>query len=290
MGHPYDIGFVHLGIYIPHLKNHISIFGYPVMFYGIIIATGILAGTLIAAADAKRRGQDPELYIDFLFWAVIMAVIGARAYYVIFNWKVYQSNPIQIFNIRGGGLAIYGGILAAALTLAVYTRRKKIPFLMMADTCCLGLVTGQMIGRWGNFFNCEAFGGYTNGPLAMQIRTALVDPSNLTGSVMQHQIMVGGTAYIQVEPTFLYESLWSLGVLLLLLWYRKRAKEQGQVFSLYLAGYGVGRFWIEGLRTDQLLLWNTHIPVSQIVSVVLVCLGVVLWLWERSAGKRKISC
>ena len=170
-----DIRFVHLGITINHLKSSISVFGFRIAFYGIIIGIGMLAGLWIAQSDAKRRGQDPELYLDFALYAIICSIIGARLYYVIFEWDYYKNNLLQIFNLRAGGLAIYGGVIAGTITMIVYTRMKKVSFFSMADTGVLGLVTGQIIGRWGNFFNCEAFGGYTDSLLAMRIRRALVN-------------------------------------------------------------------------------------------------------------------
>ncbi len=272
---PVDIRFPHLGITIEHLQNGIYIFGFRIAFYGIIIGIGMIAGILIARADARRRGQDPDLYLDFALYAIIFAIIGARAYYVIFDWDSYKNDLIQIFNIRAGGLAIYGGVIGGVLTLLWFVKRRKLSFLSMADTACLGLITGQCIGRWGNFFNCEAFGGYTDGPLAMRIRLALVNANMLSQELMDHLIVENGVEYIQVHPTFFYESMWNLGVLMFLLWFRKRKKFDGQVFFLYLLGYGLGRAWIEGLRTDQLIFFATGIPVSQALSMVLVIAAVL---------------
>lgn len=265
-----DIRFVNLGITIEHLRNSINVFGFRIAFYGIIIGIGMLAGIWVAGRDAKRRGQDPDLYLDFALYAIVFSIIGARLYYVLFEWDYYKENLAQIFNIRGGGLAIYGGVIGAVLTLIVYTRVKKESFFSMADSGCLGLITGQIIGRWGNFFNCEAFGGYTNGLFAMQIRRALVNESMISQELLNHLIVENGTEYIQVHPTFLYESLWNLGLLLFMLWYRKRKRFDGEMLFVYLAGYGLGRFWIEGLRTDQLIFFGTGIPVSQALSLILV--------------------
>ena len=141
-----DISFVHLGIAIEHLKNSISVFGFRIAYYGIIIGVGMLAGMWVAQSDAKRRGQDPEVYLDFALYGIIFSIIGARLYYVIFEWDYYKDNLLQIFNLRGGGLAIYGGVIAAVLTLIIYTRIKKLSFFSMADSGVLGLVTGQIIG------------------------------------------------------------------------------------------------------------------------------------------------
>ena len=284
-----DLSFVHLGITIEHMRNSVSIFGFRVAFYGIIIGLGMLAGMWIAMQDAKRRGQDPDLYLDFALYAIIFSIIGARLYYVIFDWQLYKDNPIQILNLRAGGLAIYGGVIGAVLTLIVYTRVKKQSFLSMADTGVLGLITGQIIGRWGNFFNCEAFGGYTDNLLAMRIKASIVNPSMISRELWDMRIVENGVEYIQVHPTFLYEAMWNLGVLLFLLWFRKRKKFTGEMMWLYFLGYGLGRVWIEGLRTDQLKLPGTGIAVSQLLSAVLVLVsaGVIIWKRRNMAKEQK---
>ena len=284
-----DVSFVHLGITIEHLRNSISIGGFEIAFYGIIIGIGMLAGLYMAQKDARRRGQDPELYLDFALYAIIFSIIGARLYYVIFDWELYKDNPIEIFNLRGGGLAIYGGIIGAVLTLIVFTKVRKVSFFSMADTGCIGLITGQIIGRWGNFFNCEAFGGYTDSLLAMRLKMSLVNPSMISQELLDHRIVENGVEYIQVHPTFLYESVWNLGVLAFLLSYRKRKKFDGEILWMYLLGYGLGRAWIEGLRTDQLLFFGTGIPVSQALSMVLVAAASAVIIWKRSKLKTGIK-
>ena len=281
-----DIRFVHLGITIEHLKSSISVFGFRIAFYGIIIGIGMLAGIWIAQSDAKRRGQDPELYLDFALYAIICSIIGARIYYVIFEWDYYKENLLQIFNLRAGGLAIYGGVIAGAITMIVYTRVKKVSFFSMADTGVLGLVTGQIIGRWGNFFNCEAFGGYTDSLLAMRIRRSLVNDNMLNADVLSHKIVENGGEFIQVHPTFLYESCWNLCLLIFMLWFRKYKKYDGQMFWIYLLGYGTGRFWIESLRTDQLILFGTGLPVSQALSLVLILVAAGNLIWRGRKNRQ----
>ena len=282
-----DIRFVHLGITINHLKSSISVFGFRIAFYGIIIGIGMLAGLWIAQSDAKRRGQDPELYLDFALYAIICSIIGARLYYVIFEWDYYKNNLLQIFNLRAGGLAIYGGVIAGTITMLVYTRMKKVSFFSMADTGVLGLVTGQIIGRWGNFFNCEAFGGYTDSLLAMRIRRALVNDNMLNADVLNHRIVENGVEYIQVHPTFFYESCWNLCLLLFMLWFRRYKKYDGQMLWIYLLGYGIGRFWIESLRTDQLILFGTGLPVSQALSLVLILVAAGNLIWRGYQHRQK---
>lgn len=281
-----DIRFVHLGIGIEHLRNSISVFGFRIAFYGIIIGIGMLAGIWIAQSDARRRGQDPDLYLDFALYAIIFSIIGARIYYVIFDWDQYKDNLIQVFNLRAGGLAIYGGVIAAVLTLFVFTRVRKLSFFSMADSGCLGLVTGQIIGRWGNFFNCEAFGGYTDSLFAMRIKRSLVNESMISQELLDHLIVEEGVEFIQVHPTFLYESVWNLGLLLFMLWYRKRKKFDGEMLLIYLLGYGLGRTWIEGLRTDQLIFFGTGIPVSQALSVILVVASASALVYQHRKLKK----
>lgn len=275
-----DVSFPHLGIYIKHLVNHIDIFGFRIAFYGIIIALGMLAGINLACADAKRRGQNPEVYLDFAMYAIIFSIIGARTYYVIFEWDMYKNDLLQIFNLRAGGLAIYGGVIAAVITLIVFTKVKKQSFFSMADSGVLGLILGQIIGRWGNFFNAEAFGGYTDSLFALRYRLDIVGTGMLNNDVLSHVMETDGVKYIQVHPTFLYESCWNLALLIFMLWYRKRKKFDGEVFFIYLGGYGLGRMIIEGLRTDSLLLPHTNIAVSQllagicfVVSIICVIIG-----------------
>lgn len=270
-----DISFPHLGIAIEHLQNSISIFDFRIAFYGIIIGIGMAAGLMVAMSDAKRRGQDPDVYVDFVLYAIIFSIIGARLYYVIFDWDYYKNDLWQIFNLRGGGLAIYGGVIGGILTLLVFTKKRKISFFSMADTAVLGLITGQIIGRWGNFFNCEAFGGYTDNLLAMRIKRSLVNPSMISQELIDNLIVEGGVEYIQVHPTFFYESMWNLCLLIFMLWYRKRKRFDGEMLCIYLLGYGLGRTWIEGMRTDQLILFGTGIPVSQALSLCLAAVAAV---------------
>ena len=277
-----SISFPNLGIYLENVGKSIEVFGFEIAFYGIIIGCGVMAGIVMAAMEAKRTGQNPDTYYDLALYAVVLSVIGARIYYVVFSWEQYKDDLLSIFNIRQGGLAIYGGVIAAVITVFVYGRVKKISFAKLADTAVLGLILGQIIGRWGNFFNREAFGEYTNNLFAMRLPLDAVRNSDVTELMREHLEMLDGVAYIQVHPTFLYESLWNLGVLLILLWWRKRKKFEGEIFLLYLFGYGVGRFWIEGLRTDQLLIPGAGLPVSQVLALVLVIIsGIIIFNIRR---------
>lgn len=277
------IAFPNLGIQLENVGKSISIFGFEVAFYGIIIGLGILAGVMIALQEAKRTKQDQEMYLDFALYAVICSIIGARIYYVVFSWDSYKNDLLGILNLREGGLAIYGGVIAAVITLLVYSQIKKQNFWLMADTGCMGLITGQAIGRWGNFFNREAFGDYTNNLLAMKLPVDAVRTSEITEKMWENV----ENGCIQVHPTFLYESLWNLGVLLLLLFYRKRKHFDGELLFIYLGGYGLGRVWIEGLRTDQLTIGNTGIAVSQVLAGCMVVVSACVIIYKNLQIKRK---
>lgn len=282
----YNINFPHLHIFLDHVGKTVYIGNFGIAYYGIVIAFGMLAGLLLACLVAKKTGQNPDTYFDLAIVAIICSVIGARIYYVIFRWDFYRDNLLSIFNLRQGGLAIYGGVIAAIITTFVFSKVKKIPFGQLCDTAGLGLILGQIIGRWGNFFNREAFGGYTDGLFAMQLPISAVRYSEITEEQLHNTVVIDGITYIQVHPTFLYESLWNLTLLILLLvFFRKRAFE-GEVFLWYLAGYGIGRFWIESLRTDQLLLPGIGYPVSMAMAVLLVIVAAT-WIVTGRVRKRQ---
>lgn len=279
-----DIAFPNLGIYLRNVPKSFTVFGFEIALYGVIIGIGVIAGILMAARQAKVTGQDPDLYWDFSIYAVILSVVGARIYYVIFEWDMYKDNLLKIFNIREGGLAIYGGVIAGFSTLFVYAALKKQKAFRMADTAVTGLILGQAIGRWGNFTNREVFGEYTDNLLAMRLPVAAVRERDISESILAH--MGEEINYIQVHPTFLYESLWNLGVLVLMLVYWKHKKFDGEIALLYLGGYGLGRAWIEGIRTDQLFIPGTVYPVSQVLAILLFAGAVLCDLIVRRRKKK----
>ena len=283
-----EIAFPNIGFYIPHLPKGITIGGFTIAFYGMIIAAGMLSGLWLACHQAQRTGQKKEVYTDFAIYAIIFSLIGARLYYVVFSWENYKDDLLQIFNTRGGGMAIYGAVIAAILTAIIYCKVKKYNFFLLADTAVGGLVLGQIIGRYGNFFNREAFGEYTNSLFAMRLRVDQVNPANITELMKSHMTTVDGVQYIQVHPTFLYESLWNILVLVLILVFTTKKKFNGEIFLLYLVGYALGRVWIEGLRTDQLQIGSTGIAVSQVLSGAIVIVGVVVWICARRKLGKKI--
>ncbi len=257
------ITFPNLGITVDIERIALTVFGRPIYWYGIIIACGIFLGALYACRRADQFGTTADDLTDMLLFAVPIAVICARIYYVAFNWYVdgFDQNPIRALYIWEGGLAIYGGIIGAVLTVIAVSKYKKMPVGVMMDVGGLGLLIGQAVGRWGNFINQEAHGGVTDSFLKM----GLVDKA-------------GNVNYY--HPTFLYESVWNLIGLAILHRYSKRRKFDGEVFCLYVAWYGLGRAWIEGLRTDSLYIGSTGIRVSQLIAVVscLAALGVIAYV------------
>lgn len=294
----YDIRFPNLGLTLSNIKDGITIFGFEIKFYGIIIALGFLIAYLVVTKEAKRTGQNPEIYLDFVLCLIIPAIAGARLYYVLFEWDEYIQKGkgigqtiLDIINIRNGGLAIYGGVIAGVITAVIFCKKKNISLRVLVDTCVMGLLIGQIMGRWGNFFNREAFGEYTDSLFAMCIPTDyFVEKGTLTGLVnagvitetMANNVVVYDTMnWISVHPTFLYESLWNLCLLIFIIIYRKHKKFDGELGLLYLWGYGLGRVWIEGLRSDSLIIPGLNMKVSQLIAALCVLGASVVIVWMR---------
>ncbi|MCL2287033.1 MAG: prolipoprotein diacylglyceryl transferase [Firmicutes bacterium] len=285
-----DIWFPNLQIYFRRVPQHLpfSLFGIDIYWYAVLIVFGIIAAYLLACLHAKRTGQKVDDYTDLLMLGVPMALVGLRAYYLIFNWQVYEGYSIwrTLFGIRDGGLAIYGGIIGALLAGVIMSIVKKIPFTTFADTCAPSLLLGQIIGRFGNFFNREAFGGYTDNLFAMRIR--LEQARGVVPADLRERIVIAqGVQYLQVHPTFLYEIFFNLLLMVALMVYRPHKKFGGEVILMYLLGYGVIRFFVEGLRTDQLMFFDTGLPASQLVSVIFVVLAFILIIAGRLVARKR---
>ena len=285
-----SISFPNLGIHLSHVGRFIGIGSFQVAYYGIIVAAAMVAGIVLAMWIARRTGQDEDQYFNFAIMAIILSVIGARIYYVVFSWPYYSRHPLEIFNLRGGGLAIYGGVITAVICAVTYSRRKGIDTRIFVDTGIPALTLGQAIGRWGNFFNREAFGEYTNSLFAMQLPLQAVSEQDVTLAMRDHLVQEGGIDAIRVHPAFLYESAWNLllVIAMLVVTFKWKRRPHGFVFVMYLAWYGLGRFLIEGIRTDQLLFPGTKVAVSQALSLVLLAAGLfgMIWLFikNRKAG------
>ncbi|MDO4620761.1 MAG: prolipoprotein diacylglyceryl transferase [Lachnospiraceae bacterium] len=285
----YQIAFPHLGIRLDHVPKGFQIGSFTIACYGIMIAIGMLLGISAVCRRAKATGQSADDYLDISIWTMLIAIIGARIYYVAFTWSYYKKDLLSILNLREGGLAIYGGLIAGVLALLLLSKKKRIAFPVILDTVAIGIPIGQILGRWGNFFNREAFGGYTDSLLAMQLPVSAVRQGEITQAMWEHAAVIDGISFIQVHPTFLYEGLWNCGVLLFLFLMRNRTVFRGELFLYYLAGYGIGRFFIERLRTDQLLIPGTGIPVSMAVSAAAAVISLVLIIRGRRTAAVKTA-
>ena len=274
-----SIAFPNLGIYLDYVPKTIMIGNFSIAYYGIILSLGILFGFTLGSYLAKDRGLNEDIVWDFAVPAIFFSITCARIYYVATSWDKYKDNLLSIFNLRQGGIAIYGSIIGAFLTMYVYTRIKKISYVAFADTIIAGLPLGQLIGRWGNFMNREAFGGYYDGLFAMKLPIAAVRQSDISAEIAAH--ITEGMDYILVHPTFLYESLWNLGVLIVLLCYRKKKKFEGELTLVYFLLYGIGRFFIENIRTDQLFIPGTSVPISMAVGATSAFVALVLIIIGR---------
>lgn len=259
------VSFPGLGLEFHFSNIAFSIGAKPIYWYGIIIMLGVILAVFYASRRADSFGIRTDDVFDLMLFMLPIGIICARLYYVVFQWEQYKDNPAEIIAIWNGGLAIYGGLIGGMITIIVFCHVKKIDPMDMLDLIASAVPIGQSIGRWGNFFNCEAFGSKTSIPWRMVIGKGLDE----AGALGNH-------------PTFFYESAWNaIGVLLLYL-YSKKRKYRGEIILLYLGWYGLGRFFIEGLRTDSLYLWNTDVRVSQVVALISVIIGFGGFLLNRA--------
>ena len=292
------------GIYFPGMHiffkkviSEISIFKLEITMYAVIITLGFILALLVASKEGKRTGQNEEDYLDFFLVMIIPTLIGLRLYYVLFNldrFIVEGKSAGQIFldmiNIRNGGLAVYGGLIAGTLTGFIFAKVKKINFPLFGDCIALGVLVGQILGRWGNFFNREAFGDYTSSIFRMAIpvdyyskgfMNHMIEEGIITQKMLDNQEIVNGVSCITVHPTFLYEGVWNALLLLALFLYRKHKKFDGEMWWLYIWGYGLGRVWIESLRTDSLMVFGLNIKVSQLLAALCVIAASVIIVKKR---------
>lgn len=242
-----------------------------VRWYGLIIAFGILLAGIMVVREGERRGIKEDDILDMMLWTVLFGLIGARIYYVLFELDYYLQNPAEIIAIWEGGIAIYGGIIGGALAIIWQCQKKNIPVWLMFDIAVPGLLVGQIVGRWGNFMNQEAHGG----PVSRDFLEGLMLPDFII-----NQMNIEGVYY---HPTFLYESVWNLVGLIIILALRHREGlfKRGEVALSYVIWYGIGRFWVEGMRTDSLYIWNTPIRVSQTLALVSVIVAIIIWIYRR---------
>lgn len=262
------ISFPYLGLDFMVNKVAFSIFGIDIAWYAVIITFGIIIAMIVSYRNAKKRGLNIDMFMDVFFYMILFGIVGARIYYVIFNFDLYSNNLISVFNLREGGIAIYGAIIFGALAIFLYTKIKKQKFLEYTDCIVPGLAIAQSIGRWGNFVNQEAYGYETNSLFAMTV-------------------MENGK-YINVHPTFLYESVLNFFVfIVLIIFLNKFSKSTGETTFLYGILYGLGRFFIEGMRTDSLYIGVFR--VSQIVSILILVIGIILFARLRVINNKEIK-
>ncbi len=285
-----EIWFPNLNIQIEHLSRvAFTIFGIDVYWYGILIASSFLLGLMLTIRLTKKLNTtrsipiDPELYYDVLAYIMIFAIIGARMYYVAFDFENYKGDFKSWFQIWNGGLAIYGGIIGGVLAVILFTRHKKLNFFDFGEVLLPGLALGQAIGRWGNFFNREAYGRFTDNLFAMRILKD--DAQVVTQELLDKLVVVNGYEYIQVHPTFLYESFFNLINCLVLIYVVQHRKFRGQVILTYMIFYGVIRTITEGLRVDQLQVGD-GLAVSRILSMALVIVGTTLYVYKVNSIKK----
>ncbi|MCR4584109.1 MAG: prolipoprotein diacylglyceryl transferase [Lachnospiraceae bacterium] len=281
-----SVAFPNLGIYIKNLPDGFEIFGVTIKLYGVFIAIGVVIALTLISRLADTSGQDGDSYYDMAVVTLLCGVIGARLYYVIFEWELYKDAPLSVFNIREGGLAIYGGIIGGVIAIILYCKKKKYNTWQRLDTIFPGVLVGQILGRFGNFTNREVFGGYSNGLFAMRLPVNAVRARDITPELAEH--IAEGSNYIQVHPTFLYESFCNLILLTLILVFGKKKAFEGEVLLWYMAGYGMIRFIIEGIRTDRLLIPGTGIAVSQALSLALILSAVILELVFRTKQRKTV--
>ena len=282
---PNEIQFPELGWKFHIDPTAFSVFGIQIQWYGIIITLGLILALVYCLPKMKRFGLDSDRTLDVVIGGVLGGIVGARIYYVIMRWDEYKWDWKAIINTRNGGLAIYGGLIGAILVGLIICKVRKVKILPMLDVTVLGFLIGQGIGRWGNFINQEAFGTNTDSFLGMTggtIQRSISDSMQIGGDLYQEGVNMLWEK--PVHPCFLYESVWCLLGFVILAFWSKRRKYDGQIFLMYLAWYGAERFFVEGLRTDSLMLGN--IRVSQALSAVIFIVSVILQIILFAKRKR----
>lgn len=239
-----------------------------VYWYGIIIGLGVLLGYMLATKEAKRLGLNKDIFADLLLWALPIALVSARIYYVIFKWDYYSKNPTEIIAIWEGGIAIHGALIGATITAIVFAKKRGISFWKLADVAAPSIILGQAIGRWGNFMNQEAHGG--------PVTREFLENLNMPNFIID-QMFIEGHYF---HPTFLYESIWNLAGFTLLILLRRINLRKGELFLSYIIWYSVGRFLVEGMRTDSLMLTET-LRIAQFISILLIVGSVIIWFYRR---------
>lgn len=278
------INFPNLNIHWENVGQKINLFGMEITYFGILLGVAILFGIALTMWIAHRNGQEVEEYLNLSIFVIVFGIIGARVYYVLFGFEQFKGHWTKIFNMRSGGLAFYGALIAGIITVFIYCKRQGLIVWKVLDTIVPALLIGQILGKLGNFFNREAFGEYTDGIFAMQLPIDSVRAVDVTEKMRQNVEKIDGVNMIQVSPLFLYEMVLCLILLIGLLIYKRFEVYKGEIFLLYVIGYGAGRFFIEMGRVDKLRTLIFHLPVSQVVAVLSVIIAMVLLAVTYKSG------
>ena len=281
------INFPNLNIHWENVGEKINLFGIEITYFGILLGVAILFG--IALTMWLRSGQEAEEYLNLSIYVIIFGIVGARLYYVLFGFEQFKGHWTKIFNIRSGGLAFYGALIAGIITVFIFCKRQGLLVWKVLDTIVPALLIGQILGKLGNFFNREAFGECTGGIFAMQLPIDSVRAVDVTEKMRQNVEKIDGINMIQVSPSFLYEIILCLVILIFILIYRRFEVYRGEIFLLYIISYGAGRFFIEMGRVDKLRTFIFHLPVSQVVAVlsVIIAMGLLCITYRSGDGQGK---
>lgn len=281
------ISFPNLNIRWENVGEKINLFGIEITYFGILLGIAILFGIALTMWLAHRSGQEAEEYLTLSIFVIIFGVIGARIYYVLFGWEQFEENWVKIFNIRSGGLAFYGALIAGVITVFIYCKRQGLIVWKVLDTIVPALLIGQILGKLGNFFNREAFGEYTEGIFSMQLPIDSVRAMDVTEKMRQNVEKIDGVNMIRVSPSFLYEIILCLIILIGLLVYQRFEVYKGEIFLLYVISYGAGRFFIESGRVDKLKTLIFDLPVSQVVAVlsIVIAMGLLAITYKSGDGQ-----
>ncbi len=265
------------------LKNSLDLGPLSFQFYAIAIMTGILTALWLAYREVKKLRENPDDLSDGFTWGLVYGILGARMYYVLYEWQSYASDPIRAFYIWEGGLAIHGTILAVSVFLYFYTKKRNLNIFHYIEVLVPGFILAQAIGRWGNFFNQEAHGGMIDGATLDIKRSFLESTLHLPKFIVDQMYLWGPDGLSYYHPTFFYEFAWNMTGFIVMFFILRRIRKYwiGDALSFYLVWYSFGRFFIEGMRTDSLYVWNTDIRMAQLISVVLIIVGLAWFAFRR---------
>lgn len=280
--------FPKLGITLEHVGTGISFFGFEIFNFGIIVGISLLLGLGFVLFEANHTRQNIDEYLSLSILVMVAGIFGARLYYVIFSWEYYKDSLMDVLQLRKGGAEFYGALIAGAVMIFVYAFTQKVMAGRILDTCCLGVAAGQVIASWGSFFSREGFGDYTDHLFAMQIPLDSISFTVVTENMRKHIEVIDGVRYVQVEPLFLLGFLWSIVVFAVVFLYKYRKKFEGELFLVYLLVYSFGRFLLEGVRVDALVISGTDWKACQVTAVLvaLISAGCILYFWTQNDKAR----